>query len=126
MLVRMALVNNAPSTAAVLRSLLALSSLHRSGLHSQAAELKIDALKALSAASNREISAMETVQHVAAGMLLCSYEVCTFRFYPLVINLTYINAVVNPDLPSVMYLWSMAIVHYRCKKCHQSLISQPI
>ncbi|OQE03170.1 hypothetical protein PENSOL_c001G05336 [Penicillium solitum] len=74
-LIRMALVNNSPSTAAVLRSLLALSSLHRSGLQSQAAELKIAALNALSVASNREISAMETIQHVAAGMLLCSYEI---------------------------------------------------
>ncbi|CAI7572340.1 unnamed protein product [Penicillium palitans] len=75
MLIRMALVNNAPSTTAVLRSLLALSSLHRSGLQSQAAELKIAALNALSVASNREISAMETIQHVAAGMLLCSFEI---------------------------------------------------
>ncbi|KAJ5200191.1 hypothetical protein N7491_009009 [Penicillium cf. griseofulvum] len=75
MLIRMALVNNAPSTAAVLRSLLALSSLHRSGLQPQAAELKIAALKALGVASNREIGTMETIQHVAAGMLLCSYEI---------------------------------------------------
>ncbi|KAJ5356441.1 hypothetical protein N7517_011050 [Penicillium concentricum] len=75
MLIRMALVNNAPSTVAVLRSLLALSSLHRSGLQSQAAELKIAALKALGVASNREIGTMETIQHVAAGMLLCSYEI---------------------------------------------------
>lgn len=81
-LIRMALVNNSPSTAAVLRSLLALSSLHRSGLQSQAAELKIAALNALSVASNREISAMETIQHVAAGMLLCSYEVCTLDSTP--------------------------------------------
>ncbi|KAJ5430954.1 hypothetical protein N7445_008686 [Penicillium cf. griseofulvum] len=78
MLIRIALVNNAPSTAAVLRSLLALSSLHRSGLQPQAAELKIAALKALGVASNREIGTMETIQHVAAGMLLCSYEAsCT-------------------------------------------------
>ncbi|KAJ5817935.1 hypothetical protein N7447_007943 [Penicillium robsamsonii] len=75
MLIRMALINNAPSTAAVLRSLLALSSLHRSGLQSQAAELKIAALKALGVASNCEIGTMETMQHVAAGMLLCSYEI---------------------------------------------------
>ncbi|KAJ5178059.1 uncharacterized protein N7500_000758 [Penicillium coprophilum] len=75
MLIRMALVNNAPSTAAVLRSLLALSSLHRSGLQSQVAELKIAALKALGVASNGEIGIMETMQHVAAGMLLCSYEI---------------------------------------------------
>ncbi|OQE43619.1 hypothetical protein PENCOP_c003G02066 [Penicillium coprophilum] len=75
MLIRMALVNNTPSSAAVLRSLLALSSLHRSGLQTQAAELKIAALKALGAASNREIGTMEAIQHVAAGMLLCSFEI---------------------------------------------------
>ncbi|KAJ5952399.1 uncharacterized protein N7479_010812 [Penicillium vulpinum] len=75
MLIRMALVNDAPSTAAVLYSLLALSSLHRSGLHSQAAELKIAALKFLGVASNCEIGTMEAIQHVAAGMLLCSFEI---------------------------------------------------
>ncbi|KAJ5675523.1 hypothetical protein N7462_008420 [Penicillium macrosclerotiorum] len=75
MLIRIALVNNTPSAAAVLRSLLALSSLHRSGLQSQAAELKIGALKALGAALNGEIGKMEKVQHIAAGMLLCSFEI---------------------------------------------------
>jgi hypothetical protein len=75
----MALVQDTPSAAAVLRSLLALSSLHRSGLHSQAAELKIGALKALGAASNGEIGTMEKMQHIAAGMLLCS-----LRFVSLV------------------------------------------
>ncbi|CEJ56417.1 hypothetical protein PMG11_02625 [Penicillium brasilianum] len=75
MLLRMAVMNNTPSSAAVLRSLLALASLHRSGLQTQAAELKIAALKALGAASNREIGTMETLQHVAAGMLLCSFEI---------------------------------------------------
>ncbi|KAJ5379882.1 uncharacterized protein N7496_002310 [Penicillium cataractarum] len=75
MLIRMAVVNNTPSSAAVLRSLLAVASLHRSGLQTQAAELKIAALKALGAASNREIETMETLQHVAAGMLLCSFEI---------------------------------------------------
>lgn len=75
MLIRMALVNNKPSSAAVLRSLLALSSLHRSGLQTQAAELKIAALNALGVASNHEISPMEAFQHIAACMLLCSFEV---------------------------------------------------
>jgi hypothetical protein len=74
-LIRMALANNTPSAAAVLQSLLALSSLHRYGLQQQAAELKISALRALAAASKSDIGAMETIQHVAAGMLLCSFEV---------------------------------------------------
>ncbi|CAI7584537.1 unnamed protein product [Penicillium glandicola] len=75
MLIRMAFVNNTPSSAAVLRSLLALSSLHRSGVQTQAVELKIAALNALGAASNREIDTIEIIQHVAAGMLLCSFEI---------------------------------------------------
>lgn len=83
MLMRMAIVNETPSSAAVLRSLLALASLHRSGLQTQAAELKIAALKALGAASNREIGIMETLQHIAAGMLLCSFEVCIIISCPL-------------------------------------------
>ncbi|KAJ5833245.1 hypothetical protein N7474_001556 [Penicillium riverlandense] len=77
MLIRMALINDTPSAAAVLRSLLALSSLHRSGLQLQAAKLKIGALKALGTALNREIGTMEILQHVAAGMLLCSFESST-------------------------------------------------
>ncbi|KAA8642705.1 uncharacterized protein ATNIH1004_009457 [Aspergillus tanneri] len=69
-LMRMTLANSSPSAAAVLRSMLALSSLHRDGLQPQAAELKISALRALAAASKNNISVTEAAQHVAAGMLL--------------------------------------------------------
>ncbi|KAJ5108235.1 hypothetical protein N7456_004910 [Penicillium angulare] len=75
MLMRMAIVNETPSSAAVLRSLLALASLHRYGLQTQAAKLKIAALKALGTAANCEIGIMETLQHIAAGMLLCTFEI---------------------------------------------------
>ncbi|THC88234.1 hypothetical protein EYZ11_012321 [Aspergillus tanneri] len=78
-LMRMTLANSSPSAAAVLRSMLALSSLHRDGLQPQAAELKISALRALAAASKNNISVTEAAQHVAAGMLLCSFEV---NIYP--------------------------------------------
>lgn len=74
-LIRMALPSNTPSAAAILRSLLALSSLHRYGLQSQAADLKISAITALAAASCSNIGTKEAIQHVAAGMLLCSFEV---------------------------------------------------
>ncbi|PYI20868.1 hypothetical protein BO99DRAFT_401540 [Aspergillus violaceofuscus CBS 115571] len=74
-IMHLTLLNDSPSAAAVLRSLLALSSVHRDGLQSQAAGLKISALKALIAAPKHDITAIEAAQHVAAGMLLCSFEI---------------------------------------------------
>jgi hypothetical protein len=74
-LVRVALASNTNSATAVLQSLLALSALHRYNVNSQAVELKISAINALSAASRSDISTTEAIQHIAAGMLLCSFEV---------------------------------------------------
>ncbi|KAI3393785.1 hypothetical protein diail_3606 [Diaporthe ilicicola] len=77
-LMRAALANNSNSTTAVLQALLALSSLHRYGVQPQAIELKISSIKALAAASSNSgnsLSATEVIQHVAAGMLLVSFEV---------------------------------------------------
>lgn len=76
-LMRAARSNNSSSGTAVLQSLLALSSLHRYGVQSQAIELKISSLNALAAASNSKSSLglAEVIQHVATGMLLCSFEV---------------------------------------------------
>lgn len=74
-LIRVALASNTASAVAVLRSVLALSSLHRHDVHSHAVELKISALKSLTAAANNLVGTVEAVQHVAAGMLLCSFEV---------------------------------------------------
>ncbi|KAH8431020.1 uncharacterized protein LDX57_008681 [Aspergillus melleus] len=74
LLIRMALTNSSPSSTAVLHSLLALSSLHLYGLQSQAGELKLSALRALAAASRTSIGPVEAAQHIAAGMLLCSFE----------------------------------------------------
>ncbi|KAL4919514.1 hypothetical protein BDW62DRAFT_216928 [Aspergillus aurantiobrunneus] len=73
-LMRMALATS-PSATAVRRAILGLSSLHRYGLQSQAVEFKIATIKALRAASDREIGTAEAIQHVAAGMLLCSFEI---------------------------------------------------
>lgn len=75
MLIRLALTDDKLSATAVLRSLLAFSALHRSHLHSQALELKISAIKALKLASGSSISTADAIQHVAANMLLCSFEV---------------------------------------------------
>ena len=64
---------------AVLKSLLALASLHRYGAQRQAFELKTSSLKALAAASDRThvLENAEITQHIADGMLLCSFEVTT-------------------------------------------------
>ncbi|KAI0844099.1 fungal-specific transcription factor domain-containing protein [Daldinia vernicosa] len=75
LLIRIALASDTTSALAVLQSLLALSSLHRHDVHSQAVELKISALKSLSAAAGNQLGTTEAVQHVAAGMLLCSFEI---------------------------------------------------
>ncbi|OJD13649.1 hypothetical protein AJ78_05906 [Emergomyces pasteurianus Ep9510] len=74
-LIRMALASASPSATAVWQAMLGLSSLHRYGLQGQAIEFKIAAIKALAAASNSHIGAVEAIQHVAAGMLLCSFEI---------------------------------------------------
>lgn len=74
-LMRIALVKNTASATALFRSILAFSSLHRHGIHSRAIELKISAIKALAAASGSSLDAVEAMQHVAAGMLLSSFEV---------------------------------------------------
>ncbi|PMD55003.1 uncharacterized protein K444DRAFT_568912 [Hyaloscypha bicolor E] len=77
-LLRMCLSSDSLSATALLRALLAFSSLHRHGLQEQAVELKISALKALAAASEGvEFDTEKIVQHVAAGMLLYSFEIQT-------------------------------------------------
>jgi hypothetical protein len=76
-LIRMALGSDTASTMAVQQSILAFSSIHCYNVHSHGAELKISALKALAAASASHIGTREATQHVAAGMLLLSFEVNT-------------------------------------------------
>ncbi|KAI0120973.1 fungal-specific transcription factor domain-containing protein [Xylariales sp. AK1849] len=75
-LVRVALEGETASAAAVLKALLAFSSLHRYGLQAQAIELKIAALGSLAEGSAApSLGAKETIQHAATGMMLCSFEV---------------------------------------------------
>ncbi|KAH6638609.1 fungal-specific transcription factor domain-containing protein [Truncatella angustata] len=73
-LVRIALTSNTKSGRAVLQSLLAFASIHRHNVHSQAVELKLSALKALACITGSHVGTEEAIQHVAAGMLLCSFE----------------------------------------------------
>jgi len=74
-LIRVALSKDTPSSAAVLRSLLALSSLHRHGFQSHATRLKLSALSALAASAKTGLNTHEVIPHVATLMLLCCFEV---------------------------------------------------
>ncbi|KAI0449285.1 fungal-specific transcription factor domain-containing protein [Xylaria acuta] len=75
-LIRLALSDHAIPSRAVLHALLALSSLHRDSLQLQAAQHKTAAVGALGASARNGIkNTMEAAQHVAANMLLCSFEI---------------------------------------------------
>ncbi|UNI17470.1 hypothetical protein JDV02_003811 [Purpureocillium takamizusanense] len=71
----MAMSDNSPSSTAVLLSLLALAALDRDGLQRRSISLKLQALSALRVSVLSPSSTMDLVRHVAAGMLLCSYEI---------------------------------------------------
>ncbi|KAF2272616.1 uncharacterized protein EI97DRAFT_406091 [Westerdykella ornata] len=75
LLIRMALTGNTPSATAVLYALLAVSSLHQNGIQEQAIKYKISALNKLALASRTKFGVPELLQHIAAGMLLGSFEV---------------------------------------------------
>lgn len=74
-ILRVALSASTPSSTAVLKSLLALSSLHRHGLQPYAARLKMSALSALSASAKSIINSRDVISHITALMLLCCFEV---------------------------------------------------
>jgi hypothetical protein len=76
MLIKMAFCNDSSSSKAVLFALLALASRYRNGLQSQAVQFKTAAITELTRSAERSsLSTTEAAQHVAAGMLLCSFEV---------------------------------------------------
>ncbi|KAH8886522.1 hypothetical protein GQ53DRAFT_727515 [Thozetella sp. PMI_491] len=56
-------------------SILALSSLHRSGLQSHAVGTKTAAIRYLASSARTKVDRIEGLRHVAAGILLCSYEI---------------------------------------------------
>jgi hypothetical protein len=74
-LLRMALSDGSLTTKAVMQSMLAVSSLHRFGPRPQATNLKLSALRTLAGSLATGISARGALQHIAAGMLLCTFEV---------------------------------------------------
>ena len=83
-IIRVALSNDTLSSAAVLQSLLAFSSLHRHGLQLHAAQLQLSALSMLAASARSGVGTHEVISHIAALMLLCCFEVrikSDVRFY---------------------------------------------
>ncbi|KAI9151375.1 hypothetical protein HJFPF1_08577 [Paramyrothecium foliicola] len=76
-IIRTALLANTPAAVGVFKSLLAVSALHRYGFRDRAAQLQISALKALQQRqlTENEMTAQEIIQQIAAGMLLCSFEI---------------------------------------------------
>ncbi|KAM3084908.1 hypothetical protein ACMFMG_003353 [Clarireedia jacksonii] len=75
-LIRIAMTEETTTAPAVLHALLAFSSLRLNGLDEQAVQLKILALQFLSTSAKKEpLSLAEAVQHVAASMLLSSFEI---------------------------------------------------
>lgn len=67
--------NNCAASVAVQRALLAVSCLFQVGPGLQAEQLKLSAIYALRASAETGVSADNAPQHVAAGMLLCLFEV---------------------------------------------------
>ncbi|RDW71013.1 hypothetical protein BP6252_07576 [Coleophoma cylindrospora] len=73
-LMRIALTDDTASTRAVMLSILAVASIHRFGPQAQAIQYKTSSIQALSASLRSDMGMAESVQHVAAGMLLCTFE----------------------------------------------------
>ncbi|KAF7562897.1 hypothetical protein G7046_g1234 [Stylonectria norvegica] len=75
-LMRLAISYDTVPGGALYYALLAVSSLHRSGLQVEAVQFKVAALQALSAsARDCPLDPIEAAQHVATCMLLCTFEI---------------------------------------------------
>ncbi|KAK7402554.1 hypothetical protein QQX98_011692 [Neonectria punicea] len=76
LLIRMCFSDNTASSNAVLQAILALASVHQDGHQNQATQLKLGALRALrDSLVNIDKCEAKAMQHVAAGMVLCSLEI---------------------------------------------------
>lgn len=85
MLLSMALAQDTVSGLALYYAVLAFSSLHRYGINEKAVQLKIKAIQSLSASVTDEpLILAQAAQHVAASMLLGSFEVNIYNFWPWV------------------------------------------
>jgi hypothetical protein len=87
-LLQMSLSDGSLAGMAVMQSLLAVSSLHRFGPQAQAISLKLSALRTLAESLKTGIDIKGALQHIAAGMLLCTFEVTTHQQDKLFVTLT--------------------------------------
>jgi Fungal specific transcription factor domain len=104
LLIQMALLDDTPSSKAVLQSILALTSLYRDGQQEHAAKLKLSALHALMESPERHLSPRGGIQHIAAGILLCSFEVSIYASVHLCIALTCLLQMFRKDSSWVGHL----------------------
>lgn len=114
-LLRMALSDGSRTTKAVMQCILAISSLHRFGPRPQAINLKLSALRTLAASLAAGIDTKEALQHIAAGMLLCTFEVSIPQQNRLSMTLT----VSNLGPKCYRYKWTVDMVSLWRKRCHQ-------
>jgi hypothetical protein len=84
----MSLSDGSLTTKAVLQSMFAVSSLHRFGFQPQAINLKLSALRTLAGSLVMGIDTKGALQHIAAGLLLCTFEVTTLEQEKLFVELT--------------------------------------
>jgi hypothetical protein len=87
-LLRMSFSDGSLTSKAVMQSMLAVSSLHRFGPRPQAINFKQSALRTLAESLATGIGTKGALQHIAAGMLLCTFEVTTPQQEKLFVTLT--------------------------------------
>ncbi|KAL5336823.1 fungal-specific transcription factor domain-containing protein [Aspergillus crustosus] len=76
LLFKLSFCDDSHATMAVLRAILALSTLYRYGLSREAVRLKVAALSSLRASTEEgSLGPWQIYQHVAVGMLLCAFEI---------------------------------------------------
>ncbi|KAF2093945.1 hypothetical protein NA57DRAFT_80950 [Rhizodiscina lignyota] len=96
LLVAMSFIDNSPSSSGVLQSVYALSALQLYG-KGNAAQYKDAALAALELSTRQALTTKDRLQHIAANLLLCSYEICT-----------------SPESPWAMYM------------CHAKILAEEV
>lgn len=74
---RLALSDSTDASSAVLQAMLAVASVHRDGHQVESFRLQGRALRALKSSVRKGVDDSEIVQHLAANLLLCMFEVGT-------------------------------------------------
>ena len=112
---QLSLSDDSPASTAVLRAILSLASLYSQGYGEEPLRLKTAALESLGKSMNgRAIGTREIYQHVAVGMLICSFEVCRLPLYYHSCCQLYVLTV--SDVFPIPKLIPMAIVLVRCQE----------